>query len=174
MWKEVTDTCLRERTLLLFVLMTKVFKSFTNKCSGQSSELLKQIEPQYWRLPQDNKNGLSMCSLGLPRWVNGKESTCNAGDSSLTPGLGGSLGEGNGNPLLYSCLGNTMDRAAWWATVHGAAKSQTWLTSFHFPTSVDWLNLAPGHGLGLGPLCFTILSCITQVGEKLFIIYIEK
>ena len=104
--------------------MTKVFKSFTNKCSGQSSELLKQIEPQYWRLPQDNKNGLSMCSLGLPRWVNGKESTCNAGDASLTPGLGGSLGEGNGNPLPYSCLGNPMDRGAWRTTVHGVAKSR--------------------------------------------------
>ena len=69
-----------------------------------------------------------MCSLGLPRWVNGKESTCNAGDSSLTPGLGGSLGEGNGNPLLYSCLGNPMDREAWWATVHGVTKSGTRLS----------------------------------------------
>ena len=41
------------------------------------------------------------------------------GDASLIPGLGRSPGEGNGNPLQYSCLGNPMDRGAWWATVHG-------------------------------------------------------
>ena len=38
------------------------------------------------------------------------------------------IGEGNGNPLQYSCLENPMDRGAWWATVHGVAKSQTWLS----------------------------------------------
>ena len=46
-------------------------------------------------------------------------------DTDLIPGLGRSLGEGYGNPLQYSCLGNTMDRRAWWATVPGVAKSQT-------------------------------------------------
>ena len=55
---------------------------------------------------------------------NVKESTCNAGHSSLTPRLGGSLGEGNGNPLQYSCLENPMDRGVWWATVHGVNKEQ--------------------------------------------------
>ena len=43
-----------------------------------------------------------------------------------------SLGEGNGNPLQYSCLGNPMDRGAWWAAVHGVAKSQTPLSDFTF------------------------------------------
>ena len=52
----------------------------------------------------------------------GKESTCNAGDLSLVPGLGRSLGEGNGYPLWYSCLKNFMDRGAWWATVRGLEK----------------------------------------------------
>ena len=52
----------------------------------------------------------------------GKESTCNAGDLSLVPGLGRSPGEGNGYPLRYSCLKNFMDRGAWWATVHGLEK----------------------------------------------------
>ena len=47
-----------------------------------------------------------------------KESTCNAGDLDLIPGLGRSPGEGNGNPLQYSCLGNPMDRGAWQATVY--------------------------------------------------------
>ena len=45
----------------------------------------------------------------------------------LIPGLGRSPGEGNGNPLQYSCLKNSMDRGAWWTTVHGVAKSQTGL-----------------------------------------------
>ena len=47
------------------------------------------------------------------------------GDPGLIPGSGRSPGEGNGNPLQYSCLGNPMDRGAWWATVHGVTKSQT-------------------------------------------------
>ena len=47
-----------------------------------------------------------------------KESACNAGDSGLIPGLERSLGEGNGNPLQYSCLENSMDRGAWRAMVH--------------------------------------------------------
>ena len=46
-----------------------------------------------------------------------------AGDTGLIPGLGGSSGGGNGNPLQYSCLKNSMDRGAWWATVYGIAES---------------------------------------------------
>ena len=55
----------------------------------------------------------------------GKESACNAGDAGSLPGLGRSHREGNDNPLQYSCLGNPKYRGAWWATVHGVAKSQT-------------------------------------------------
>ena len=51
-----------------------------------------------------------------------KNLPANAVDASSVPGLGRSSGEGNGNPLQYSCRGNSMDRGAWWATVHGAAK----------------------------------------------------
>ena len=54
-----------------------------------------------------------------------KESTCNARDVGLIPGSGRSFGEGNDNPLQYSCLGNHMDRGAWWATVHGVTKNST-------------------------------------------------
>ena len=50
--------------------------------------------------------------LGLPRWLSGKESACNAGDTGSIPGSGISPGEGNGNLLQYSCLGNPMDRRA--------------------------------------------------------------
>ena len=58
-----------------------------------------------------------------------KESVCSAEDLSLIPRLGRSPGEGNGNPLLYSCLENPMDRGAWWAIVQGVAKSRTWLSN---------------------------------------------
>ena len=51
-----------------------------------------------------------------------KESACHAGEPSSVPGSGGSPGEGNGNPLQYSCLGNPMNRRACWATVHGVAR----------------------------------------------------
>ena len=56
------------------------------------------------------------------------ESACNAGDQSSVLGLGRSPGEGNNNPLQYSCLENSMDTRAWWATVHGVAKSWTQLS----------------------------------------------
>ena len=59
--------------------------------------------------------------LNLPRWLSGKESACQAGDVGLIPGSGTSPGEGNGNPLQYSCLENPMDRGAWLATVHEVA-----------------------------------------------------
>ena len=57
-----------------------------------------------------------------------KESAHNAGDPGLIPGWGRSPGEGNGNPLQYSCLENPMGRGAWWATVHGIAQSWTRLS----------------------------------------------
>ena len=57
-----------------------------------------------------------------------KESACNAGDSGSIPEWGRSPGEGNGDPLQYSCLQNPMDRGAWWATVLGVTKSRTRLT----------------------------------------------
>ena len=53
-----------------------------------------------------------------------KNLPANAGDMGSIPGSGRSPGEGNGNPLQYSCLENSMDRGAWWATVHGVTKSQ--------------------------------------------------
>ena len=58
----------------------------------------------------------------LPGSSVGRESACNVGDIGSLPGLGRSPGEGNGNPLQYSCLENPMDRGVWWATVHGVAK----------------------------------------------------
>ena len=60
---------------------------------------------------------------GLPWWSDGKESACNTGGSGLIPGSGRFPGEGNGYPLQYSCLKNSMDRGAWQATVYGVAES---------------------------------------------------
>ena len=73
-----------------------------------------------------------MQALGFPGGSDGKESARNAGDPGSIPGSGKSPGEGNGNPLQYSCLGNPMDRGTWWATVHGVTKSQTQLSDFTF------------------------------------------
>ena len=55
--------------------------------------------------------------------ANGKESACNAGDLGSIPGSEYPLEKGNGDPLQYSCLENSMDRGAWRATVHGITKS---------------------------------------------------
>jgi len=65
---------------------------------------------------------LRVLRRGLPWWLSGKESACNAGDLGLIPGLGRYPGEGRGNPLQYSCLRNPMDRGAWWAAVRGIAR----------------------------------------------------
>ena len=66
----------------------------------------------------------------FPGGSNSKESAYNAGDPGLIPGSGRSPGEGNSNPFQYSCLENSMDGGAWWATVQGVAKSQTQLSDF--------------------------------------------
>ena len=82
---------------------------------------------------------------GFPGGWEVKASACNEGDLGSIPGWGKSSGEGNGNPLQYSCLENPMDGGAWWATVHRVTKSQTWLSNLtdgerHFPMSTCTLN----------------------------------
>ena len=66
--------------------------------------------------------------MGFPGGSDSKESARNEGDLGSIPGSGISPGEGDGNPLQYSCPENFMDRGAWWATVTGVAKSQTQLS----------------------------------------------
>ena len=73
--------------------------------------------------------------MGFPGGSEVKASACNAGDLGSIPGSERSPGEGNGNPLQYSGLGNPMDAGVWWSIVHGVAKSRTRLsdfTSLHF------------------------------------------
>ena len=66
--------------------------------------------------------------MGFPGGSVGKESAWNAGDPGSIPDSGRSSGEGHGYPFQYSCLENSTDRGAWWATVHGVAKSPTQLS----------------------------------------------
>ena len=80
---------------------------------------------------------ISLC--GFPGGSEVTASACNAGDLGSIPGSGRSPGEGNGNPLQYSCLENPMDRGAWRAIVHGVAKSRTWLSDF---TSLHYFSLS--------------------------------
>ena len=78
-------------------------------------------------------------TLGLTGYS--KESACSAGDPGLIPGSGRSHGEGNSNPLQYSCVENPMDGRAWQATVHGVAKSWTRLSDFTFTS--DFKDIFP-------------------------------
>ena len=82
-----------------------------------------------------NNSSLKM-SCDFPGGADGKAylslSACNAGDPGSSSGWGRSPGEGDGNPLQYSRLENSVDRGAWQATVHGVTKNQTRLSDFHF------------------------------------------
>ena len=75
--------------------------------------------------------------MGFPGGSVVKNLPANAGDMGLIPDLGTSPGEGNGNPLQYSCLGNPMDRGAWQATVHGVAKESA--TAEQLNHSFSWM-----------------------------------
>ena len=96
--------------------MCKTFRvQWGNKLSFQKSTL-----------KSGNKNICHFQALviimGFPGGSDGKESTCNAGDTGLIPGSGRFPEEGNSYPLQYSYLGNAMDRGAWWPRVHGVTK----------------------------------------------------
>ena len=67
--------------------------------------------------------------MGFPGGSVVKNPPTNAGDMGLIPESGRSPGEGNGKPLQYSCLGNSMNRGVWWTTVHGVAKSPIQLSN---------------------------------------------
>ena len=75
---------------------------------------------------------LHFFTYNFPGGLDGKSSVYNAGDLDSIPGSGRSPVEGNGNPLQYSCLENTINGGAWQSTVHGVAKSQTQLSNITF------------------------------------------
>ena len=107
---------------------------------------------------------------GLPCWLSGKESACNAGatgDPGVIPGLGRSPGGGHGNPFRFSCLENLMGRGTWWAAVHRVAKSWAWLKwlSMHARTHIyawyhHWGTLGQKYMIPLYHLCNFLWACI--------------
>ena len=97
--------------------------------------------------------------MGFPGGSDGKESACNAGDPGLIPGLGGFPGEGNGQPLQYSCLGNPMDRGARWATVPEVPKSRTRLSDWHGHISLLFVLISQRPSNLLFFSCFSPLFC---------------
>ena len=80
----------------------------------------------------------------LPGGSEVKASARNAGDWGSISGLGTSPGEGNGNPLQYSCLENPMDGEAWWVIVHGVTKSQTQLSDLTFTSIFQFIQNLQG------------------------------
>ena len=95
-----------------------------------------------------------MSSIGKFYFLGGsdsKESTCNAGDLGLIPGLGRSPGGGHGNPLQNSCLENPMDRGAWWATVHDSDTTEQLSTEI----SDDFFSSPSKWGYSLSPISST-------------------
>ena len=105
--------------LNLFCFITVLLKACSSFHKHQHSiKIFVLLHPHsYWSTPGDS---------------DGKESACSVGDLDSIPELGRCPGEGNGNPLQYSCLENPMNGGAWSATVHGIAKSQTRLGDFSF------------------------------------------
>ena len=100
-----------------------------------SSESALHIRwPKYWSfsLSISPSNEYSWLILDFPGGSDGKASAYNAGDPGSIPASGRSPGEGNGDPLQYSCLENPMDGGAWYPTIHGVEKSRTRLSDFTF------------------------------------------
>ena len=88
--------------------------------------------------------------MGFPGGSEVKASASNAGDPGSIPGSGRSPGEGNGNPLQYSCLENPMD-----GEVHGVAKGRTRLSDF--TTLINYIGLLQVHWLGTMKLTFSVI-----------------
>ena len=122
--------------------------------AGQNKPTVLGLEGQDrtvspWRRGRGRRGGLKdlfmVVTLGedIPSGWAVNNLPANAGDMGVTPGSGRPVGEGNGSPLQYSCLGNPVDRADWWATVHGVEKSQTNRKTATTRTSlvIQWLRL---------------------------------
>ena len=103
---------------------------------------------------------LLLLGKGFPGASDGKASTCNAVDLGLIAGSGKSCGEGNGNPLQYSCLENSMDGRAWQASVHGVTKMGTQLINFTFFSLCSWGMFLPLFYLNITTFIITSVTTI--------------
>ena len=115
--------------------------------------------PKGWIWKPLNLHNFSPLVRGFPHSSVGKESACNAGDPGSIPGSGRSPGEGNGNPLQYSCLENPMDRGAWQATAHGVTRVGHNLTTKPPPPLVRTTRRLQGF-CSVGKMC--VLSWVSQ------------
>ena len=108
--------------------MSQLFTSGGQSIGTSASASVHLMNIQGWFLLELTAL-ISLLSKGPSRVCSStivKESACNAGDLGLIPGSERSSWEGNGSPLQYSCLENSLDRGAWWAIVHGVTKSWAW------------------------------------------------
>ena len=105
---------------------------FGNDPTQSLPNIMYSINASWMRMKQANLARLPSFEprFHFPGGSDSKTSAYNVGDPGSIPGLGRSPGEGNGNPLQYSCLENPMDGGAWLATVHGVAKSRIRLSDF--------------------------------------------
>ena len=124
------DTCLMIQLLYLIMVMRAII-IISNLASHHMPDTVLSISHYFMK---SSYNSLGQCYY--PHFTDKevvlviKNLLANAGDlrdTSSLPGSGRSPGRGHSNPFQYSCLENPMDRGAWWATVHGVTKSQTWL-----------------------------------------------
>ena len=104
------------------------------------------LSDYYYCYPLPITRWLCVIFLDFPGGSDGKKSACNSGDPGSIPGLGRSLGKGNGNPPQYSCLENSMDRGVWLVKVHGFAKSQTQMNDFHFNKQICYKTISLAEG----------------------------
>ena len=126
----------RQRVSWLDGITDPMDMSLSNVRECKEQESLACYSP--WSQKElDTTEWLNNLYLGFPGGSDSKESDHNAGDSSSIPGSRRSPRGGNGYPLQYSCLENSMDRRAWWATVHGSQRVGHDLSNkyFHFFTS---------------------------------------
>ena len=127
--KEGKHTSIRAHPLLASLRTTVVAKSCLALCDPMGCSI-----PGFLVLHYLLEFSQTHVHWSIPGSSDGEEFVCNAGDLDLIPGSERSLGEGNGNPLQYSCLENTMDRRTQQATVHRVSKSQAQL---------KWLSTCP-------------------------------
>ena len=128
-WKRCTA---QGREKIHTVCFLKACHSFQISLCSPIQMLFKPCPFGFVRIGKRSPKWQWLKDKNFPGGSEVKASASNAGDLGLIPGSGRSSGEGNGNPLQYSCLENPMDGGAWWATVHGVTKSRTRLSDLTF------------------------------------------